>query len=76
MAMTVPGMKAAILAKLNSELGAAQDDTKRQSFANAIADAVVTYIQTNAAVPLGIAVSTTGTAAAQTGATTAPGTVA
>ncbi len=75
MPMTVPGMKAAILAQLTAEMGAAQDTAKRDAFANAIATAVVSYIQANASVPSGIAVSTTGTAAAQTGLTTAPGTV-
>jgi hypothetical protein len=42
--------------------------------ARAIA-ALVPYIQTNAQVPLGIPVTTAGTASAQTGATTAPGTI-
>lgn len=36
---------------------------------------IIPHIKTNAVVPSGIAVSTAGTAAAQTGATTAPGTV-
>ena len=36
---------------------------------------MIAHVKTNAVVPAGIAVSTTGTAAAQTGATTAVGTV-
>ena len=36
---------------------------------------IIDYIQANAQVPSGISVSTTGSAAAQTGATTSPGTV-
>lgn len=41
----------------------------------AVAGAIVAHIKTNAQIPAGIAVSTTGSASAQTGATTAPGTV-
>lgn len=41
----------------------------------AIADAIVTHITTSAVIPSGIAVATTGSAAAQTGATTAAGVV-
>jgi hypothetical protein len=44
----------------------------RQKLANEMADAIDTFIKT-ANVASGIPVSTTGTAAAQTGATTAPG---
>lgn len=40
-----------------------------------IAGEIVSHIQTNAEVPAGIGVSTTGTQYAQTGATTAPGKV-
>jgi hypothetical protein len=43
--------------------------------ANSIASVVIAHFQSNAQVPAGIAVATTGTAAAQTGATTAPGTL-
>lgn len=45
------------------------DDSK---FANGLADAIDTFVKTGE-VQAGIPVSTTGTAAAQTGATTAPG---
>lgn len=45
------------------------DDSK---FANGLADAIDTFVKTGE-VPAGIAVSTTGSATAQTGATTAPG---
>lgn len=41
----------------------------------AICGAIVTYIQANGEVAPGIAVATTGSAAAQTGVTTAPGTI-
>jgi len=40
-----------------------------------IGGAIVSHITTNAEIPAGIAVSTAGSAAAQTGATTAPGKV-
>ncbi len=40
-----------------------------------IAGEIVSHIQTYATVPAGISVSTTGTQSAQTGATTAPGSV-
>lgn len=45
------------------------DDSK---FANGLADAIDTFVKTGE-VPAGIAVFTTGSATAQTGATTAPG---
>ena len=47
------------------------DDSK---FANALADAIDKFVKTGE-VPAGIAVSTTGSATAQTGATTAPGSI-
>lgn len=51
-------------------------DAKKGVAEVANADAgVIAYIQANAQVPAAIPVSTTGTAAAQTGATTAPGTI-
>lgn len=40
-----------------------------------IANEIVSHIQNNAEVPAGISVSTTGSQSAQTGATTAPGSV-
>lgn len=40
-----------------------------------IANEIVDHIKSNAEVPAGISVSTTGSAAAQSGATTAPGKV-
>jgi hypothetical protein len=79
MAMT----EASLLARLKAALGEAetpegvaiQDDVLGK-----IAGAIIEEIQANAVVtiPLGVPVATTGTAAAQTGATTAPaiGTVA
>ena len=47
------------------------DDSK---FANALADAIDKFVKPGE-VPAGIAVSTTGSATAQTGATTAPGSI-
>lgn len=50
--------------------------TAQQNFASAIASAMGTFVKSGMyTVPAGIAVSTAGTAAAQTGATTAPATV-
>lgn len=63
-------IKSAVQAAAGVTLG-----TKDNQIYDAIGNAIVTYIQANAQVPAGIAVSTTGTAAAQTGATTAPGTI-
>lgn len=40
-----------------------------------IGSAIVDHIKNNAVVPAGIAVSTTGSESAQTGATTAPGSI-
>ena len=47
------------------------DDSK---FADALADAIDKFVKTGE-VPAGITVATTGTAAAQSGATTSPGTI-
>lgn len=54
----------------------AQDKESVQTIWNAIAQQIVLHIQANAIVTVaaGIPVSTAGSAAAQTGATTAPGT--
>jgi hypothetical protein len=75
MAMTKAGLSAVIVTKLNAQFGTPADAAPQQKFADAVADAVVSYLQASAAVAPGIAVATTGTAAAQTGATTAPGTI-
>jgi hypothetical protein len=46
-----------------------------QTFWKNMSAVIIAHIQDNAEVPAGIAVSTTGSASAQTGATTAPGTI-
>ncbi len=71
MAMTIAGMKAAII----TQLGAVADSAVQDAFATAIATAVVNYIKSNGAVSVatGITVATTGTAAAQSGTTTSLG---
>jgi hypothetical protein len=58
----------------NPDIGAV-DDTGLTALCDAIAGTVVDHIVAAAVVtiPPGVAVATTGTAAAQTGATTAPG---
>lgn len=55
----------------------ATEEAKEQciSFWQKIGNEIVSHIQENAEVPAGISVSTTGTQSAQTGATTAPGSV-
>lgn len=49
--------------------------TQCREFWKKVANEIVSHIQSNAEVPAGISVSTTGTSTAQTGATTAPGSV-
>lgn len=49
--------------------------TQCREFWKKVANEIVSHIQSNAEVPAGISVSTTGSPAAQTGATTAPGSV-
>lgn len=58
-----------LMTKMRKETETEIDDSK---FANGLADAIDTFVKTGE-VPAGIAVSTTGSATAQTGATTAPG---
>lgn len=64
-------MRAAMLAKPNLN---AVDDAALTELCDTIADAVVTHVIASAVVtvPPGVPVATTGTAAAQAGATTAP----
>jgi hypothetical protein len=66
-------MKAAFLGDGDA---AAVNNDALQSFCDIIAQTVVAHIQSNGLVTVasGIAVATAGTAAAQTGATTSPGT--
>lgn len=76
MALSGTSLKGKIMTKLEA---AGFDASKSEwigKFAQAVADAVVEEITTNAQVTVnsGIAVATTGTAAAQTGNTTAQGT--
>ena len=47
MPMTISGMQAAIVAQLNTQFGTPADTTQQTKFANAIATAVVDYIQAN-----------------------------
>lgn len=49
-----------------------ETEIKDRDFADALAAAITTFVMTGE-VPAGIAVATTGSATAQTGATTAPG---
>jgi hypothetical protein len=51
------------------------DNAAMQADCEAIAEAVIEHLLANATIPPGIPVATTGTAAAQTGATTGPGTI-
>lgn len=50
-------------------------DAYLKAYWEAVGTAIVNYITAHAQVNVGIAVATTGTASAQTGATTAPGTI-
>lgn len=71
-------LKTRIIDKLNSVQGTPPDAIgidKQDKFAQAIAEAVYEHLSTDIKVAIGIPVSTTGTAAAQTGATTALGTI-
>jgi hypothetical protein len=65
-------LRAAMLA--DPDIGAV-DDVGLTAMCDAIASTVLAHIIANAVIPPGIAVATTGSAVAQTGATTAPGTI-
>jgi hypothetical protein len=75
MAMNVSTLKVSIKAKRLAKLDPSQivDNAALDADCEAIAEAVIQHIQLFAQVSPGIAVATAGTAAAQTGATTAPG---
>jgi len=75
MALSSATLKAALKTALITTAGAT-DNTATDKLAEVIADAVVAHITMFAVVTVsaGIPVATAGTAAAQTGATTAPGT--
>jgi hypothetical protein len=75
MALSASTLKTALKTALIDEAGA-QDNTATDKLAEVIANAVVDHITANAVVTVasGIPVATTGTAAAQTGATTSTGT--
>jgi hypothetical protein len=47
MPMTKAGLSAEIITKLNAQFGTPADSTSQQEFADAVADAVVSYIQAN-----------------------------
>jgi len=73
MPLTKAGLSASIVTALGAKTGAGI--AIQQDFADAIADAIVTYIKDNMVVNVTIPVlpvSTAGSAAAQTGATNAP----
>jgi len=65
-------LRAAMLA--NPDIGAI-DDVGLTAMCDAIASTVLAHIVANALIPAGILVATTGTAAAQTGATTSTGVI-
>ena len=75
MAMSAATLKTALKAALIADAGAT-DNTATDKLAEVIATTVVAHIVANAVVTVasGIAVETTGTEAAQTGATTEQGT--
>lgn len=60
MPITKAGLSAAILAAREAEHGAPDDAAIAQKDADALADAIVTYIKANALVTLGSASVTTG----------------
>ncbi len=73
MALNKPGLKTGILGLLN-EMRTKQENAD-EYFAEQLSTLIDTYVKTaTVTVAAGIAVTTTGTAAAQTGATTSPGT--
>jgi len=74
-ALSASGLKAALKLALVEDAGA-QDNDATDALAEVIATAVVEHVVSNAVVTVAasIPVATTGTAAAQTGFTTAPGT--
>lgn len=76
MALNKPALKSAIEAAFNAEKTSTDDPADSiNRIAIAIADAVDVYIKgATITVPSGIPVATAGSAAAQTGATTAPAT--
>ena len=52
MTITAAGLKAAVLAEMTAEFGAAQDAGKRDKFATVIGNAVVNYLKTNTVVKM------------------------
>jgi hypothetical protein len=50
MALTKAGLKAVIITKLNAQFGAPSDSSVQDKFADAVADAVVSYLVTNTVV--------------------------
>ncbi|WP_406035276.1 hypothetical protein [Treponema saccharophilum] len=76
MAMDKGALGKAIAAKVTDPSAPAEMKSKIESMWTDIAGVIIAHIQQNAVVTVGagIAVSTSGTAAAQAGATTAPGT--
>jgi hypothetical protein len=76
MALNPTTLSALIKAKRIAALGdAVVNNAALTADCNAIAEAVIEHITAFAVIPPGIAVATAGSAAAQTGATTAPGAI-
>ncbi len=73
MALAKPALKSSIKQLLQDMMN--REDASFDEFATRLSDAIDSYVKTGTVtVAAGIAVATTGSAAAQTGATTAPGT--
>jgi hypothetical protein len=76
MAMTPEGLSAKILEEFEAAYGPITQGREQAATYYAIfGKAIIDYIKANAEIPAGIAVSTTGSETAQTGQTTAPGSI-
>jgi hypothetical protein len=75
MAMNGDTLGTAIATAVLDSGASAAGKAQCEEFWKKVANEIVSHIQSNAEVPAGISVSTTGSSTAQTGATTAPGSV-
>lgn len=75
MAMNGDTLGVAIADAIMDVTASAAGKAQCREFWKKVANEIVSHIQSNAEVPAGISVSTTGTSTAQSGATTAPGSV-
>ena len=75
MAMNGDTLGVAIADAIMDASASAAGKAQCREFWKKVANEIVSHIQSNAEVPAGIFVSTTGTSTAQSGATTAPGSV-